>query len=224
MAAKPKIVENSNKLKESAVQIKDSAAHMEHSTARVEDSADRRTELAADRTVSAAERTYAAWVRTGLVAMASGIGAKALLIDLLPHWLVMTSGSVFVLFSVFCFGAGVWRHLSWATAAGARCGPHTSGDTSPRQQHSWDSFDRSADRHLARPRLADHTGTFCPTVSLHAGCRRPRIPHGLPLPPPVIAPEGAGLSPPQRATLSPPQQGLSFFDLQLVQKSHTAWQ
>jgi len=86
MAAKPKIVENSNKLKESAVQIK-------------------------DRTVSAAERTYAAWVRTGLVAMASGIGAKALLIDLLPHWLVMTSGSVFVLFSVFCFGAGVWRHL-----------------------------------------------------------------------------------------------------------------
>ncbi|MGC2711891.1 MAG: DUF202 domain-containing protein, partial [Pseudolabrys sp.] len=59
----------------------------------------------------AAERTYAAWVRTGLVAMASGIGAKALLIDLLPHWLVMTTGSVFVLFSVFCFGAGVWRHL-----------------------------------------------------------------------------------------------------------------
>ena len=111
MAAKPKIVENSNKLKDSAVQIKDSAAHMEHSTARVEDSADRRTELAADRTVFAAERTYAAWVRTGLVAMASGIGAKALLIDLLPHWLVMTSGSVFVLFSVFCFGAGVWRHL-----------------------------------------------------------------------------------------------------------------
>jgi putative membrane protein len=66
---------------------------MEHSTARVEDSADRRTELAADRTVFAAERTYAAWVRTGLVAMASEIGAKALLIDLLPHWLVMTSGS-----------------------------------------------------------------------------------------------------------------------------------
>ena len=32
----------------------------------------------------AAERTYAAWVRTGLVAMASGIGAKALLIDLFP--------------------------------------------------------------------------------------------------------------------------------------------
>lgn len=64
-----------------------------------------------DRTLFAAERTYAAWVRTGLVAMASGIGAKALLADFLPHWLVMTSGSVFILFSVFCFGAGVWRHL-----------------------------------------------------------------------------------------------------------------
>jgi putative membrane protein len=77
---------------------------MERSTARVEDSADRRTELAADHTVFAAERTYAAWVRTGLVAMASGIGAKALLTNLLPHWLVMTSGSVLVLFSVFCSG------------------------------------------------------------------------------------------------------------------------
>ena len=111
MAAKPQIVENSNKLKDSAVRIKDSAAHMERSTARVEDSADRRTELAADRTIFAAERTYAAWVRTGLVAMASGVGAKALLIDVLPHWLVMTTGSVFVLFSVFCFGAAIWRHL-----------------------------------------------------------------------------------------------------------------
>ena len=111
MAPKPQTVENSNTLKESAVRIKDSAVHMQRSTARVEDSADRRTELAADRTVFAAERTYAAWVRTGLVAMASGVGAKALLIDLLPHWLVMTSGTVFVLFSVFCFGAAIWRHL-----------------------------------------------------------------------------------------------------------------
>jgi putative membrane protein len=111
MGATSKTVENTNKLKDSALRIKDSAAHMERSTARVEDSADRRTELAADRTVFAAERTYAAWVRTGLVAMASGIGAKALLTDLLPHWLVMASGSAFVLLSTFCFDAGVWRHL-----------------------------------------------------------------------------------------------------------------
>ena len=27
----------------------------------------------------------------------------------LPQWLIMAIGSVFVLFSVFCFGAGVWR-------------------------------------------------------------------------------------------------------------------
>ena len=111
MASRPKIMESDEKLKDSAVRIKDSAAHIERSTARVEDSADRRTELAADRTIFAAERTYAAWVRTGLVAMASGIGAQALLMGILPHWLVMASGSVFMLFSVFCFGAGVWRHL-----------------------------------------------------------------------------------------------------------------
>jgi putative membrane protein len=70
---------------------------MERSTARVEDSADRRTELAADRTVFAAERTYAAWVRTGLVAMASGIGARALLIGTLPEWLVIATGTIFML-------------------------------------------------------------------------------------------------------------------------------
>lgn len=196
---------------------------MEHSTARVEDSADRRTELAADRTVFAAERTYAAWVRTGLVAMASGIGAKALLIDLLPHWLVMTSGSVFVLFSVFCFGAGVWRHLYPGPPLPVPDAARIPPAILVLVQHSWDCFDRSADRHLARPRLADHTGTFCPTFSLHAGCRRPRIPHGLPLPTPVIAQKARdSLRPNER--LSPPQQGLSFFDLQLVQKSHTAWQ
>ena len=72
MASKPKIVESSEKLK---------------------DSADRRTELAADRTIFAAERTYAAWVRTGLVAMASGTGAKALLMDTLPYWLITATGS-----------------------------------------------------------------------------------------------------------------------------------
>ena len=62
-------------------------------------------------TVFAAERTYAAWVRTGLLAMASGIGAKALLEELLPQWLIIATGSVLVLFSAFCFGAAVWRHL-----------------------------------------------------------------------------------------------------------------
>src|SRR6516165_11875976 len=98
-------------LQRSGEKLAESAEEIKLSTYGVEDSAERTTQLAADRTVSAAERTYAAWVRTGLLAMASGIGAKALLTDLLPHWLVMTSGSAFVLFSVFCFAAGVWRHL-----------------------------------------------------------------------------------------------------------------
>jgi putative membrane protein len=109
--ANQKIVETSQKLKDSAVHIKDSSEQMERSTARVEDSADRRTELAADRTIFAAERTYAAWVRTGLVAMASGIGAKALMADVLPEWLITTTATVLMLFSVFCFSAAVWRHL-----------------------------------------------------------------------------------------------------------------
>ena len=109
--ANPKVVETGQKLKDSAVQIKDSAQQMERSTARVEDSADRRTELAAGRTIFAAERTYAAWVRTGLFAMASGIGAQALMAGVLPQWLIITTGSVLLLFSVFCFGAAVWRHL-----------------------------------------------------------------------------------------------------------------
>ena len=99
--ARPKTVETSEKLKASAVYIKDSAAQMERSTARVEDSADRRTELAADRTIFAAERTYAAWVRTGLVAMASGIGAKALMAGVLPEWLIIVTASALMFFSVF---------------------------------------------------------------------------------------------------------------------------
>ena len=75
------------------------------------DSADRRTELAADRTVFAAERTYAAWVRTGLASLASGIGAKKLLEGVVPEWLIVSTGSVLVLFSAFCFAAAIWRQV-----------------------------------------------------------------------------------------------------------------
>jgi putative membrane protein len=111
MAVEPKIAEGAEKLKDSAVHMKDSTARMARDTARMEDSADRRTELAADRTIFAAERTYAAWVRTGLVATASGIGAKPALSGLVPDWLIGVSGTVLVLFSVFCFAAAVWRNL-----------------------------------------------------------------------------------------------------------------
>ncbi|HEY7385458.1 MAG TPA: DUF202 domain-containing protein [Beijerinckiaceae bacterium] len=78
---------------------------------RLEDSADRRTELAADRTVLAAERTYASWVQLGLAALASGIGAKKLLEGIVPEWMIISVGTLLVLFSAFCFGAAVWRQL-----------------------------------------------------------------------------------------------------------------
>src|SRR5262249_25227514 len=98
-------------LERSGEKLAESADEIKRSSYRVEDSAERTTQLAANRTIFAAERTYAAWVRTGLVAMASGIGAKALLTGLIPQWLVTATGSVLVLFSAFCFGAAVWRHI-----------------------------------------------------------------------------------------------------------------
>jgi putative membrane protein len=109
--AKPKLVQNADKLKDSADKIERGTQRMAVDTALMEMSADRRTELAADRTMFAAERTYAAWVRTGLVAMASGVGAKPALSGLVPDWLIGLTGTVLVLFSVFCFAAAVWRHL-----------------------------------------------------------------------------------------------------------------
>jgi putative membrane protein len=78
--------------------------------------AERATELAADRTLFAAERTYAAWVRTGLVGLASGIGSNKLLAGVVPGWMILGTGTVLLLFSAFCFGAGVWRQLVIGTA------------------------------------------------------------------------------------------------------------
>jgi putative membrane protein len=80
-------------------------------TVQLKDSADRRTELAANRTVFAAERTYAAWVRTGLAGLASGVGAQKLLAGVVPNWMIVSTGSVLILFSAFCFAAAVWRQL-----------------------------------------------------------------------------------------------------------------
>jgi putative membrane protein len=92
-------------------QLAKSAGVLKESAQEQTDSADRRTVLAADRTVLAAERTYAAWVRTGLAALASGVGARALLEDVVGAALVMSTGSLLILFSVFCFVAAVWRQL-----------------------------------------------------------------------------------------------------------------
>lgn len=99
------------KAAEAQVKLADSAETLKDSAREQEQSADRRTVLAADRTVFAAERTYAAWVRTGLAALASGIGARALLDKVMPDWLIGATGSVLILFSAFCFVAGVWRDL-----------------------------------------------------------------------------------------------------------------
>jgi putative membrane protein len=89
--------------------VANSARDLKHSSARIETSADRTTVLAADRNILASERTYAAWVRTGLLALAGGIGARAL--KDLPDWFVLANGTILISFSLFCFGAGVWRHF-----------------------------------------------------------------------------------------------------------------
>ncbi len=96
---------------EAAEQTHAAAKTTAKATVQLKDSADRRTELAANRTVFAAERTYAAWVRTGLAALASGVGAKKLLEGVVPDWMIVSTGSVLVLFSAFCFAAAVWRQL-----------------------------------------------------------------------------------------------------------------
>jgi putative membrane protein len=99
------VAEHSRKVAHSAAETKQAAAA-------IEESADLNTRLAADRNILAAERTYAAWVRTGLFALASGIGARALLNGVLPGWLVLADASMLIAFSTFCFGAAMWRQLN----------------------------------------------------------------------------------------------------------------
>ncbi len=96
---------------ETHAKIARGARTIERSQVEHVDSADRRTELAADRTVLAAERTYAAWVRTGLTALASGIGARALLGGVIPTWLAAATGALLIVFAGFAFVAAVWREL-----------------------------------------------------------------------------------------------------------------
>jgi putative membrane protein len=98
-------------LKSEARDLKRSATAVERSSADLVDSADRRTTLAGDRTLLAAERTYAAWVRTALAAMAAGVGAAALVKQVLPKWVGQVTGTVLVVFAGFCLIAAVWREL-----------------------------------------------------------------------------------------------------------------
>src|SRR5215211_2329086 len=102
---------SAEKLQRTSERVGASTRTMSASTEQIKDSADRRTELAANRTVLAAERTYAAWVRTGLASLARGIGAKKLLEGVVPGWMIITTGSLLVLFSAFCFVVAVWREM-----------------------------------------------------------------------------------------------------------------
>lgn len=96
----------------SHAKLADSVVVLEESAVEQNQSADRRTEFAAVRTILAAERTYAAWIRTGLTALASGVGARALLNGVVPVWLVGAMGTVLIVFAGFCFVAAVWREVS----------------------------------------------------------------------------------------------------------------
>jgi putative membrane protein len=105
------VKETARAVEQQSRKVADTAREVEHASVHIEDSAERTTRLAADRTILAAERTYAAWVRTGLFAIASGVGARALLTGLVPDWLVLADASALIAFSMFCFGAAIWRHL-----------------------------------------------------------------------------------------------------------------
>jgi putative membrane protein len=96
-------------IKGQSEKVADSAQKLKESSVRIEDSADRRTELASNRTALAAERTYSAWIRTGLFALASGAGAKSVLVGLMPGWIILADSSALIVFSVFCFVVAVWR-------------------------------------------------------------------------------------------------------------------
>lgn len=94
-----------------SAEMRRSAQAVEQSTGQLADSADCRTQLASDRTLLAAERTYAAWVRTALASLAGGIGARALVRDILPPWVGQVSGSILIIFAGFCLVAAIWREL-----------------------------------------------------------------------------------------------------------------
>src|SRR6476659_10790261 len=102
---------NARVIRKESADIKRSAKAVEKSTAELSDSAERRTDLAGDRTLLAAERTYAAWVRTALAALAAGIGARALVKDILPAWVGKLTGTVLIVFAGFCLLAAVCREL-----------------------------------------------------------------------------------------------------------------
>ena len=100
-----------NELRKQTAEFKKTADRIQEKTSELADAADRRTILATDRTFLASERTYAAWMRTALAALASGVGARALMRGILPDWAAKLSASALILFALFCLVAAVWRQL-----------------------------------------------------------------------------------------------------------------
>jgi putative membrane protein len=105
------VASDSKQIRKQSADLKRSAKAVERGTGELIESSDRRTILSLDRTLLAAERTYAAWVRTGLASLASGVGARALLKDMLPAWVGRLTGTVLILFAGFCIIAAVWREI-----------------------------------------------------------------------------------------------------------------
>ena len=81
--------------------------------------------------------------------MASGIGARALQMGTLPEWLVIATGTVFMLFILLFRRRRLAPSLSRA-ASNPRCGAHTSNCVGVGQRHFSDGFDRSVNWHLVR--------------------------------------------------------------------------
>ena len=113
------IKKQTGEIKRSARAVEKSAGDLSGRAVELVDSADRRTELAGDRTLLAAERTYAAWVRTAMAALASGIGARALVKDILPGWVGQVTGTILIIFAGFCLIAAVWREIQGVERAHA---------------------------------------------------------------------------------------------------------
>jgi putative membrane protein len=111
--------QQTGEIKRSAKAVEKSADELSGRAVELVDSADRRTQLSGDRTLLAAERTYAAWVRTALAALAGGIGARALVKDILPAWVGQLTGTVLVVFAGFCLVAAIWRELQGLERVGA---------------------------------------------------------------------------------------------------------
>ena len=50
-------------------------------------------------------------MRTGLAALATGVGARAVLAEVLPLLLARLTASVLILFAAFCLVAAIWREF-----------------------------------------------------------------------------------------------------------------